>query len=150
MVVPMTDAAPGYSVGEQRVSQSRTITDADIRTWAGLVFDFTRLHVDAELMRDSRFGRPIAHGYIAMNLSIGLFFPEHSGWYAPDERTRTTAWEQVRFVAPVFAQDTLHCRRTIVEADAAEPQAWVKHLVEVINQEGTVVMTGYETLSLSR
>jgi acyl dehydratase len=145
----MTDVASRYSVGDQRVSQGRTVTDADIRTWAGLVFDFTSLHVDAEFMRDSRFGRPIAHGYIAMNLSIGLFFPEHRDWYAPHERTRSTAWEQVRFLAPVFAQDTLHCRRTVVATDPAEPQAWVKHLVEVMNQDDTVVMTGYETLSLS-
>jgi acyl dehydratase len=145
----MTDFPARYSVGDQRVSQSRTITDADIRTWAGLVFDYSRLHVDAELMRSSRFGRPIAHGYIAMNLSVGLFFPEHSDWYAPDEHTRTIAWEQVRFLAPVFAQDTLHCRRTVMETDPGEPQAWVKHLVEVLNQDEIVVMAGYETLSLS-
>lgn len=74
-----TDAPP--AVGDQRTSAGRTITDADIRVWAGLVHDFTSLHVDTELMRHSAFGRPIAHGYVALNLSIGLFFPEHADWY---------------------------------------------------------------------
>jgi acyl dehydratase len=37
-------------LGETRESQGRTITDADVLTWAGLVQDFTQLHVDAEYM----------------------------------------------------------------------------------------------------
>jgi 3-hydroxybutyryl-CoA dehydratase len=136
-----------YVVGDRRVSASRTITESDIRTWAGLVFDFTSLHVDSELMRASRFGQPIAHGYIAMNLSVGLFFPEHAQWYAPDEHMRTSGWRDVRFTAPVFAADTLHCQRTVDAVDAGEPPSWVRHLVEVLNQDGVIVMSGYESLT---
>jgi acyl dehydratase len=145
----MSDDTPTYLVGDQRISQRRTITEADIRTWAGLVFDYTSSHVDAVLMAESKFGQPIAHGYIAMNLSVGLFFPQHSAWFAPNDDTRTQRWEEVRFLAPVFAQDTLHCRRTIEEVDGDEPPGWVKHLVEVINQDGVVVMSGHEQLSLT-
>jgi 3-hydroxybutyryl-CoA dehydratase len=143
----MAESNRRYAVGDYRISQSRTITESDIRTWAGLVFDFTSLHVDSDLMRASMFGQPIAHGYIAMNLSVGLFFPEHARWYAPDEHMRTSGWRDVRFTAPVFADDTLHCRRTVEAVDAGEPPAWVRHLVEVVNQDGVVVMSGHETLT---
>src|SRR5215218_426752 len=136
----MTHPAP--AVGDQRLSQGRTITDADILAWAGLVHDFTSLHVDAELMRESLFGRPIAHGYIALNLSIGLFFPEHRQWYAPDGQDASVGWTQVRFLAPVFVGDTLRCRRTVAATDPAAGE--MTHLVEVLNQDDVVVVSGSE------
>ena len=126
--------------GDFRETQGRTISDADLVTWAGLVHDFTRLHFDAEYMKETPFGRPIAHGYIAMNLSVGLMFPEHAAWYAPDGADRTLGWSNVRFLAPVHVGDTLRCRRTVTRVDTAE----VGYDVEIVNQHGTVVMSGTE------
>ncbi len=137
----MAESSPW--VGETVVSQARTVTDADIRTWAGLVHDYTTLHVDAETMKVSFFGRPVAHGYIALNLAVGLMFPGLAEWYAPGHVQRTTGWREVRFLAPVHAGDTLHCRRTVV-AIAADS---VEHLVEMVNQDDTVVVSGVEQLS---
>ena len=93
-------------------------------------------------MRHSRFGRPIAHGYIALNLSIGLFFPEHADWYAPDGRDSATGWREVSFLAPVHAGDTLRCRRTVMAADEATGE--ITYLVEVLNQDDVVVVSGRE------
>jgi acyl dehydratase len=128
---------------DQVVSQGRTVTEADILLWAGLVHDFTPLHVDAESMRESFFGRPVAHGYIALNLAIGLMFPGLADWYAPGRAVLTTGWREVRFLGPVHAGDTLRCRRTVraVTAEGAE------HLVEVVNQTDDVVVSGVEILA---
>jgi len=131
------------AVGDQVVSQARTITDADIRTWAGLVHDYTTLHVDAETMRESFFGRPVAHGYIALNLAVGLMFPGLGEWYAPARAYRTTGWSDVRFLAPVHAEDTLRCRRTVLAAG----EQGVDHLVEMVNQDDSVVLTAVEHLA---
>lgn len=130
-------------VGVEVVSQARTVTETDIRVWAGLVHDYTTLHVDAETMKDSFFGRPVAHGYIALNLAIGLMFPGHADWYAPGRAERTTGWRDVRFLAPVHAGDTLRCRRTVVSGG---PDG-VEHRVEVLNQDDTVVVSGLERLA---
>lgn len=130
------------SIGDVRETHGRTITDADLLTWAGLVHDFTRLHFDAEYMRTTPFGGPIAHGYIALNLSIGMFFPTHADWYCPTGCDASLAWEEVRFLAPVRVGDTISCRRTIT---AIEERA-VTHFVEVLNQDGTVVMSGHESV----
>ncbi|QIZ37996.1 MaoC family dehydratase [Saccharopolyspora sp. ASAGF58] len=137
----MADPLP--SVSETVTTHGRTVTDADLLAWAGLVHDFTRLHVDAEYMKDTPFGRPIAHGYIAMNLSVGLMFPEFASWYSPDGQDRALGWANVRFVAPVHVGDTLSCCRTVTAVSDDE----IAHRVEVLNQDGTVVMTGTERLA---
>jgi acyl dehydratase len=126
-------------VGDQRLSKGRTVTDADVVIWAGLVHDFTSLHMDAELMRTSFFGRTIAHGYIAMTMSVGLFFPEDRDFLRPTG-LRTVGWDEVRFERPVHVGDTLRCRRTVV---AVTDQLLV-HRVEVLNQDNAVVMSGQE------
>ena len=144
----MSDSAADIrpSVGETVTTHGRTVTDADLQSWAGLVHDFTRLHVDAEYMKDTPFGRPIAHGYIAMNLSVGLMFPDLASWYSPDGQDRTLGWTDVGFVAPVHVGDTLTCRRTVTAVADDE----IVHRVEVLNQEDTVVMTGTERLAPPR
>ena len=131
--------------GDTRETQGRTITDADLVTWAGLVHDFTRLHFDAEYMKETPFGRPIAHGYIAMNLAVGLMFPAHAEWYAPDGDDRTLGWTNVQFLAPVHVGDTLTCRRTVTEVSADE----VVYHVEIFNQHQTVAMSGTERVERS-
>lgn len=132
------------TIGDQRTSQGRTVTEADLLVWGGLVHDFTPLHFDAQLMGESFFGRTIAHGYIAMNFSIGLFFPAHRTWISPGKATRSTGWDEVRFHHPVRPGDTLRCRRTIIAVDGDR----VSHRVEVLNQSGETVMSGTEHLEL--
>jgi acyl dehydratase len=137
-------SAPRHWVlGDQVVSQGRTVTESDLRVWAGLVHDFTPLHVDHQTMEESFFGRPVAHGYIALNLAVGLMFPGLADWYAPDHAVLTIGWADVRFLAPVHPGDTLRCRRTVraVGSDTAE------HLVEMVNQDDTVVVSGIEILA---
>ena len=56
-----------FLIGE-RASFGKTITEADISTFADLVGDFNPIHVDAEYARKSRFGRRIAHGMFAGGL----------------------------------------------------------------------------------
>ena len=138
----MTPDQDPWAVGTVRTSTGRTVTDADLLNWAGLVHDFTRLHFDSEFMKDDPFGRPIAHGYIAMNLSVGLMFPTLANWYSPSGRDLTRGWSDVRFLAPVYVGDTLTCRRTI----AAVASGNIEHFVEVFNQNMVVVMSGTELI----
>ena len=129
-------------VGDFRESTGRTVASADLMTWAGLVHDFTRLHVDQEHMATTPFGQPIAHGYVALNWAIGLMFPDHADWYAADGQDRAQRWSDVRFLAPVFVGDTLTCRRTVSEVADNE----VHFAVEVKKQDGTIVVSGTEVL----
>jgi 3-hydroxybutyryl-CoA dehydratase len=123
-------------------SQGRSLTEADLLIWAGLVHDFTPLHFDKQMMSESLFGEPIAHGFIAMVWASGLMFPDMASWYAPDHGDHTAEWQDVRFHAPVRVGDTLRCKRTVRD-DAQGRSFWV----EMINQDGTVVMSGLERLA---
>lgn len=130
------------SVGDFRESTGRTVSESDLGTWAGLVHDYTRLHFDKAHMAGSPFERPIAHGYIALNWTIGLMFPDHAAWYAPDGADMARRWSDVRFLAPVFVGDTLTCRRTVTAVAAEE----VHFSVQMTKQDDTVVLTGTEVL----
>ena len=136
-----------FDVGDSRRSQGRTITEADLHAWSGLVHDFTTLHVDAETARTLTFGERIAHGNIALNLSVGLFFPTHAQWLTGGGTLRSTGWTSLRFTAPVRIGDTLTCTRTVAEpVDSAADSRIVVHDVRVTNQRDELVMSGQETL----
>jgi acyl dehydratase len=112
-----------------------------------LVHDYTALHIDAESTKSTYFGERIAHGSIALNLSVSLFFPTDRDWYTAGGRLASVRWENVRFSRPVRIGDTVHCRRTVVSIDETAPGAVFIHHVEVFNQLDLCVMSGYETLA---
>jgi 3-hydroxybutyryl-CoA dehydratase len=124
-------------------SQGRSATDADLLMWAGLVHDFTPLHFDKEMMAKSFFGAPIAHGFIALVWASGLMFPDLAAWYAPSYADATIEWRDVKFHAPVRVGDTLRCKRTPREDGSSRRLFWV----EMVNQDGVVVMSGLEELA---
>lgn len=142
----MTDV----ETGDSRDSQGRTITEADIVAWSGLVHDFTTLHVDAETARTLYFGERIAHGSIALSLAVGLFFPLHAAWYTADDTLESVGWIEVRFTSPVKIGDTLRCTRTVTDVrNDDDGSRVVEHRVEVTNQRTETVLSGRETLRSS-
>lgn len=58
--------------GETFVTSGRTITEADIVSFAGLTGDFHPQHVDEEWARESAFGERVAHGMLVLSLAVGL------------------------------------------------------------------------------
>jgi acyl dehydratase len=140
-----------FTVGDTRQSQGRTISEADILAWAGLVHDFTTLHVDAQTAATLFFGERIAHGSIALSLSVGLFFPTEADWYSAHNTLRSTGWTAVRFTNPVKIGDTIRCSRTVIDVVHENGRVTtIAHQVEVTNQRGELVLTGRETLSVDR
>ena len=55
------------------VSVGRTITEADIVSFAGLTGDYNTLHTDAEFAKGSIAGQRLAHGMLPLTYSSGLF-----------------------------------------------------------------------------
>ena len=89
--------------------QSLTIDASHISRACGMFGDFNPLHSDAEFCANSRFGRPILHGPMTsafMSASIGMYFYGTAVAYLE---------HNCRFVAPVFAGDTLSVQWTITQ-----------------------------------
>lgn len=58
--------------GETFVTPGRTITEADVVSFAGVTGDFHPQHVDEEWARQSQFGERVAHGMLVLSFAVGL------------------------------------------------------------------------------
>jgi monoamine oxidase len=126
-----------YSVGAQRKTSGRTITETDVILHAGHSGDFFPHHVDAEFARKTSFGERIAHGTMTFTIGIGLTASQIN------PVAFTYGYDRLRFPKPVFIGDTIYARVTIKakEEDAKRPGfGRVVEACEVINHRGDVVL----------
>jgi 3-hydroxybutyryl-CoA dehydratase len=124
---------PGFQVG-QRASFSKTLTEADISAYAGLVADFNPQHVDAEYARRSKFGQRTVHEMLVAALVSSVLSGKLPG------QTAVTLSQQFEFLAPVFIGDTI---TAAVEVTAWQPEKRLITLkTECLNQDGRQVLTG--------
>lgn len=124
---------PAYAVGDCE-SFTKTITEADVTTYAGLVGDFNPLYVDAEYARRSRYGRRTAPSMLAAGLVAAVL---HNRLPGPDTVELS---QRMEFLAPIFIGDTVTAR---VEVIAWQPEKrLVTLLTECFKQDHQQVITG--------
>lgn len=117
---------------------SKTITESDVATFAGLVGDFSPQHVDAEYARRSRLGQRSAHGILAGGL-IGAVI--NSRLPGPG---CTGLSQQPEYLLPIFIGDTITAE---VEVIAWEPERRLVTLkTDCRNQDDRQVVAGRATL----
>lgn len=130
-----------FQIGE-RASFTKTVTEADVTTFAGLIGDFNPIHVDAEYARRSRFGRRVAHGMFTGGLIsavLGNKLPGPGAIYLS---------QQIEFLAPVFIGDTI---TATVEISAWRPEKRIITLkTDAYNQAEKQVVTGKAVLLVDR
>lgn len=138
------------TVGRQWVTQRRTITEADVVSFAGLSGDFNPLHVDETFAASGPFGRRVVHGLLVLSVATGL--RQQSGVFYGVVR----AFAEMRnwaFKKPVFIGDTITAVTTVVNARATSKpgQGIVEQRVDVVNQDGEIVQSGiFVTLIAAR
>jgi 3-hydroxybutyryl-CoA dehydratase len=121
-------------IGEQFTTRGRTVTEADVVSFAALTGDWHPQHCDAEWAGASPFGERIAHGMLVVSLAAGL---------VPFDPGRVVALRRVAdatFKRPVRFGDTLRVEGRIAElAPASEDAGLVTFAWNVINQDGDTV-----------
>jgi 3-hydroxybutyryl-CoA dehydratase len=126
-----------FTIG-QRDTFTKTVTDADVTTLAGVIGDFNPIHVDAEYARKSRFGQRVAHGIFTGGLIsavLGNKLPGPGAIYLS---------QQLEFLAPVFIGDTI---TAAVEVTEWRPEKRILTLkTDAYNQDGKQVVTGKAVL----
>jgi 3-hydroxybutyryl-CoA dehydratase len=134
-------ADTSFQIGE-RASFTKTVTESDVTTFAGLIGDFNPIHVDAEYARKSRFGQRVAHGIFTAGLIsavLGNKLPGPGAIYLS---------QQIEFLAPVFIGDTI---TATVEVSAWRPEKRIITLkTDAYNQEEKQVVTGKAVLLIDR
>jgi acyl dehydratase len=121
---------------------AKTITEADIVLFSGLTGDFDPIHVNEEYAKASAFGRRIAHGGLVMGLlsTTASMMSRRSVERGSTAVSVSLGYDKIRFIRPVFINDTLTARYTIEEIDPAAARS--RSRVEVLNQHGELCLVG--------
>ncbi len=129
-----------FKVGETVEMGSHRFTEGDIIDFARQ-FDPQPFHVDPAAARASFYGTLIASGWHTCAIAMRLMCENYVN------RTRSMGSpgvDNIRWLAPVKAGDTLRYRRTVLEARASRsrPEAGLLRTQwEAVNQEGVRVLS---------
>jgi acyl dehydratase len=91
-----------YEVGEERRTNGRTITEADVVFHAYHTGDYYPHHMDAEWAKATEFGQRVAHGTLVFAVAIGMTATGEVNMAA-----FSYGYDHLRFVRPVFIGDTI-------------------------------------------
>ena len=108
---------PGLYFEEFEVGQTfdhpirRTITEADNVLLTTMTHNPAALHLDAEYMKSTPYGKPLVNSCLTLSFMIGI---------SVNETTHGTAvanlgMDEVRFPKPVFCGDTLRIESEVLE-----------------------------------
>jgi acyl dehydratase len=121
-------------VGRRFVTRGRTVTEADVVSFAGLTGDWHPQHADAVWAAESPFGERIAHGMLVLSCAVGL---------VPLDPERVVALRRVRdavFKRPVRLGDTIRVEGRIERLDPVDDGVGIAALLwTIVNQDGRVV-----------
>ena len=104
-------------------------------------FDPQAMHVDPEAAARGRFGGLIASGWHTAAMMMRLFA---DNFLSPASSIASPGIDELRWLKPVRPGDVLRLRVTIIDARTSRTkpdQGIVRSLVEVLNQNGEVVMS---------
>jgi 3-hydroxybutyryl-CoA dehydratase len=113
---------------------TKSVTEYDVYSFAGVTGDFNPAHVNAEYAHDSAFGETIAHGI----LSIG-FISNVLGTQLPGPGSITVSLES-EFKKPVYIGDTITATVEVTKKDDARNRVWLH--TWCTNQHGDIVVEG--------
>ncbi len=110
------------------VSYSQTITDADIKDFAGISGDRNPVHMDEEYAKNSRYKKRIAHGMITASYFSALF-----GTKIPGEGCVYVA-QSLRFKRPVYLGDTVTASVIVTSVDFLKKRVFFQTICKVKNK----------------
>ena len=127
-----------YSVDQlqagQTASFSKTITEHDVYTFAGVTGDLNPAHINEPFARQTQFHGRIAHGMLSLGLIsavIGMHLPGPGTIYLGQE---------LSFRSPVRIGDTITATVTVRSLNPERNRAELDTVC--INQDGVQVVTG--------
>ncbi|KIN62747.1 Bifunctional aldehyde dehydrogenase/enoyl-CoA hydratase [Sulfitobacter noctilucicola] len=142
---PFTRTFNEVGLGETFNSPSREITLEDIETFAHFTGDTFYAHMDDEAAKANPFfpGR-VAHGYLLLSFAAGLFVQPD-----PGPVLANTGLDNLRFMAPVAAGDSIRVRLTVKHKTPRNDEyGEVRWHVTLYNQDDAVAAE-YELLTMN-
>ncbi len=126
-------ATSDFKIGDS-ASLSKTVTEADITTFALLTGDVNPVHLNDAYAAKTRFGKRVAHGVLSAGLIsavLGTELPGPGSVYLS---------QTLKFRAPVFVGDEVTATVTVTDKKEGKP---IYTLATVCTKgDGTVVLDG--------
>jgi 3-hydroxybutyryl-CoA dehydratase len=125
---------------------SKTVGESDVYMFAGLTGDLSQNHTDDEFMKHSIYGRRIAHGALMVGFmsTASTRMIEVSLAKGIDTTPVSLGYDGVRFLKPVYINDTIAVTYTISDVDLDRNRTTAD--IKVTNQKGDLVAVGRHIL----
>ena len=106
-----------FTVGQTfRHGITRTITEADNVWFSALTHNPAPLHLDAEYMKGTEYGKPIVNSCLTLGFMVGISV----GDTTVGTTVANLGWDEVRFPKPLFHGDTIHVETEVLEVRASK------------------------------
>lgn len=118
---------------------SKTVSEADINQFAELSGDFAPNHIDEAFMKKSAYGKRIAHGALLVGYTSKASSQIIEDYSATemDATPISLGYDRIRFIKPVFIDDTITIRYTVDSYDIEAARSLAK--IEITNQDDQLV-----------
>ena len=116
----------------------RTVTETDNLLISTLTHNPAQLHLDAEYMKSTPYGRPIMNSVFTLGLMVGISVGDTTLGTA----VANLGWDEVRFPNPLFPGDTVHVETEVIalrESRSRPDQGIVTFLHRAFNQRDELV-----------
>ena len=121
--IPLEDITIGMEA-----EYSQTITDSDIKNFAGLSGDRNSVHLDEEYANNSRFKKRIAHGLLSASFFSALF-----GTKIPGEGCVYVS-QNLKFLRPVYINDTVKATVKVISINLDNRRVFFRTFCKVNNK----------------
>jgi acyl dehydratase len=89
----------------------RTVTETDNVLFTTMTHNPAALHLDAEYMKNTEFGRVLVNSCLTLGLMVGISVNDTTH----GTTVANLGWDEVRFPRPVFQGDTLRIQTEVLE-----------------------------------
>jgi acyl dehydratase len=89
----------------------RTVTETDNVLLTTMTHNPAALHLDAEYMKSTEFGKPLVNSCLTLGLMVGISVNDTTH----GTTVANLGWDEVRFPKPVFHGDTLRIESEVLE-----------------------------------
>ncbi len=130
-----------FAEGSIFETEGKTLSEAEILEFA-LKYDPQPFHMDVEAAKEGPFGGLIASGLHTM--AIGLRMLLQAQVFAPGASMGSPGMDELRWLKPVYAGDTLRLRGEVIEvipSHSKSDRGVLHYRMTIINQNGEDVMS---------
>jgi len=93
----------------------RTVTEADNVFFTTMTHNPAALHLDAEYMKTTEFGKPIVNSCLTLGFMIGISVNDTTH----GTTVANLGWDEVRFPRPLFHGDTIRIETEVLSVRAS-------------------------------